>query len=297
VTVAARAPARLSALERAVVETVAYSDVFDFPLTLEEIHRGLPVAATGAEVVAALEAAGDFVTCGSRFYVLAGREGLLETRIRRQQASKRTMRQADAWGQLIARVPFVRMVTVTGSLAVDNAEDGDDVDYLVVTAPGRVWLARALTIAIVRLAGLRGLTLCPNYVLAETALALPERDVYTARELLQMRPVAGHDVYARMLAANAWCAELLPNWRLDSVRVVESRGVLTRLGEAVLGGRLGNALERWLLHSKGRELSDRGAGNGEAMFTAEVCKGHFDAHRARLEAELALRLSRLGLDR
>jgi hypothetical protein len=248
-------------------------------------------------VVAALDAAGDFVTCGSRYYVLAGREGLAQTRIRRQQASKRTMRQADAWGQLIARLPYVRMVTVTGSLAVDNAEAGDDVDYLVITAPGRVWLARALTVAIVRLAALRGLKLCPNYVLSETALALPERDVYTARELLQMRPVAGHRVYARMLAANAWCAELLPNWPRDSVRVDESRGILTRLGEAMLGGRLGNALERWLLRRKGRELSDRGAGNGEAVFTAEVCKGHFDAHRARLEAELALRLSRLGLDR
>ena len=296
-TAVARVPATLSLLERAVIDSVAYSDVFDYPLTLEEIRRSLPIGASTAEVVATLEAAGDFVTCIGSYYTLVGREALVETRARRAEASRRLGRRALLHGRLIARLPFVRMVAVTGSLAVDNAEDGDDVDYLVVTAPGRVWLARALTIAVVRLASLRGLTLCPNYLLAETALALPERDVYTARELLQMRPVAGHAVYSRMLAANAWCADLLPNWQPDASPPDGSPGLLKRLGEAVLGGRLGDALERWFLRRKGRELRARAGANGEAVFNEDVCKGHFDAHRARLESELALRLTRLGVNR
>jgi hypothetical protein len=207
------------------------------------------------------------------------------------------MRRAFFYGRLIARLPFVRMVTVTGSLAVDNAEDGDDIDYLIATASGRVWLARALTMGVVRLASLRGLTLCPNYLLAETALELPERDAYTARELLQMRPVAGYAVYSRMLAANAWCAELLPNWQPDASPPDKRPGLLKRLGEAVLGGRLGDALERWFLRRKGRELNALAGANGEVVFNEDVCKGHFDAHRARLESELALRLSRLGVNR
>jgi hypothetical protein len=297
VTAVARVPATLSLLERAVIESVAYSDVFDYPLTLEEIRRALPVVASPVEVTAALEAVRDFVTGATPHHALVGREALVETRARRAEASRQLMRQALFYGRLIARLPFVRMVAVTGSLAVDNAEDGDDVDYLIVTAPGRVWLARALTIAVVRLAWLRGLTLCPNYLLAETALALPERDVYTARELLQMRPVAGHAVYARMLAANAWCADLLPNWRPDAAQQDERPGLLKRLGEAVLGGRLGDALERWFLRRKGCELSARAGANGEVVFNADICKGHFDAHRARLESELARRLARLGVER
>ena len=286
----------LSVLERAVVECVAYSDVFDYPLTLEEIRRALPVVASSADVAAALEAACDFVIGVAPYHALAGREALVETRTRRAEASRKLRRPADSYGRLIARLPFVRMVAVTGSLAVDNAEDGDDVDYLIVTTPGRVWLARALTIAVVRMAALQGLTLCPNYLLAETALALPERDTYTARELLQIRPVAGHGVYARMLAANAWCAELLPNWRQAADQPDEPPGLLQRIGEAVLGGRLGDALERWFLRRKGRELSARAPAAAETAFNEDVCKGHFDAHRARLEAELALRMSRLGVD-
>jgi len=164
-----------------------------------------------------------------------------------------------------------------------------------VTATGRVWLARALTIAVVRLAALRGVTLCPNYLLAESALKLPERDAYTARELLQMRVVRGEVVYARMLELNAWWFDLLPNWRPAVAGAEARRGVLTRLGERLLGGWLGDVLERWLLRRKGSELRRKAGDNSEAVFDESVCKGHFDAHRARLEAALAERLARLGV--
>ena len=39
------APPQYVSMERAVLETLAYSDIFDFPLRIEEIHRylSLPV--------------------------------------------------------------------------------------------------------------------------------------------------------------------------------------------------------------------------------------------------------------
>jgi hypothetical protein len=294
---ARRAPKELSSLEYAVLEAIAYADVFDYPVTREEILRALPLRASAAELEAVLSPDGPFEGVVSRVgdsYTLAGREALVEVRRRREAASADLMRQARAFGSLIARLPFVRMVAVTGSLAVDNADTEDDLDYLIVTAPGRVWLARALVTAlVVRMAKLRGLTVCPNYVLSESALALPERDAYTARELLQMRPVAGHDVYGRMLAANAWCRDLLPNWRVVAEVEEEQRSLLARLGERLLGGRLGDVIERWLLRRKGGELRREAGDNSEAVFDETVCKGHFDAHRARLQTELASRLRSL----
>jgi hypothetical protein len=287
----------LSDLEFAVLEVIAYGDVFDYPVTRDEILRALSVSATLSEVDAALNGPleGRVGRAGG-FYTLVGREGLVEVRQRRDMASSRLMRQARAYGSWIARLPFVRMVAVTGSLAVDNAEADDDVDYLIVTAPGRVWLARAMTMLIVRLARLRRLTLCPNYLLSESALALSERDPYTARELLQMRPIAGNRVHERMLAANAWCHDLLPNWRVGSVAKNESPSLLGQVGEHLFGGRLGDEIERWLLRRKGGELRRDAGGNTEVVFDETVCKGHFDAHRARLEAELSSRLKRLEVE-
>jgi hypothetical protein len=284
----------LTALGRAVLGSVAYSDVFDFPVTAAEVCRSLPIAASVAEVEAMLASLPGITRIGQH-HMLAGCEALSATRARRAAASRRLMRQAEAYGRVIARLPFVRMVAVTGSLAVDNAEDGDDIDYLIVTAPGRVWLARALAIAVVRVAALRRLTLCPNYVLSESALALPDRDPYTARELQQMRPLAGHDVYGRMLAANAWCLALLPNWQPEIAQEEGGPGPAKLAAEVALRGWVGDALERWLLRRKGRELRGRVADPGETAFDADVCKGHFEGHRARLQAALAQRLAELGL--
>jgi nucleotide-binding universal stress UspA family protein len=288
----------LSALEGAVLHAIAYSDVFDYPVTAEEICRVLPFEATAAEVKMILTRGllGEQVTETGSFYTLTCREALVELRQRRKESSRQLLRQAHRYGVRIDRLPFVRMVAVTGSLAVSNADEADDIDYLIVTARGRVWLARALTMIVVRLAALRGVTLCPNYLLSETALALPQRDIYTARELLQMVPVAGRAVHQATLAANGWCRELLPNWTVAGDQDTgESRSALATLGERLLSGRLGDALERWLLRRKGGELRRQAGDNSEAVFDETMCKGHFDAHAARLRDELSQRLKGLGL--
>ncbi len=289
-----------SSLERGILEVVAYADVFDFPVTLDEITKALPMAAAKPEVEAALANSGPLtgqVNLAGRFYVLVGQEHLVEVRKRRHESSERLIRTATGYGSLISELPFVRMVAVTGSLAVENADAGDDIDYLIVTTKGRLWLARAMAILIVRLAGLRGVTLCPNYMLSESVLALSERDSYTARELLQMRPIAGHDVYERMLAENEWWRDLLPNWDASIEPTKRRRSFVARLGEVIMGGKKGDALERWLLQRKGNELRAKAGDNSETVFGADICKGHFESHRARLQGALAQRLRRMETQR
>jgi hypothetical protein len=74
-----------------------------------------------------------------------------------------------------------------------------------------LWLTRALVIAIVRWAARRGVILCPNYFVTESALALPEHTLYTARELAQMTPLTGTDIYQQMRQLNDWSYHFLPN--------------------------------------------------------------------------------------
>src|SRR5690606_38349082 len=183
----------LSTLEAAVLQVIAYGDLFEYALTPEEVLHWLPVRATLAEVQGALQ--GDtlsrLVSTAPPYLTLAGRESTAATRERRRSSSAALRRQARRYGALIGRLPFVRMVALTGALAVDNADEGDDLAYLIVTAPGRVWTVRSMVMALGRIARLRGVTLCPNYLIAESALALPANDYYTARELLQMELIAG----------------------------------------------------------------------------------------------------------
>ncbi|HYF61657.1 MAG TPA: hypothetical protein VD886_02520 [Herpetosiphonaceae bacterium] len=277
-----------SELERAIVMTVAYADVFDYPLTSGEIHRYLAgVAAAPAVVEAALRqghlVAGTLAQSGP-YVMLPGREAIVETRRRRAAVAERMWPAAVFYGRMIGRLPFVRMVAVTGALAVSNVDPGADIDYLVITEPGRLWLCRAIIIGLVRLAARRGHILCPNYLLSERALALGQRSLYGAHELMQMVPITGVPCYNRMRRANPWADELLPNAAGMPYAVTPpaaSRSRSQAVAELALRTRAGGWLERWEMERKVRKFSAGRAGNPEISLNSDCCKGHFDGHGQR----------------
>ena len=196
------------------MQAVAYADVFDYPLTAGELHRYLiGVAASESSVGEALKSdrlVPALLTNTAGFYTLAGREAAVETRTARGAVSDYYWSHGLRYGRIIGTLPFVRMVAVTGALAVDNVADGD-IDYLIVTEPGRLWVCRAIVIGLVKVAAARGITLCPNYFLSERALVLEERSLFTAHEVTQMVPITGLDTYQRLRELNRWTDTFLPN--------------------------------------------------------------------------------------
>jgi len=275
-------------LEVAILQTVLYADIFDYPLTPAEIHyylistpaaseRVLPLIENSAWLRARLAVTRGWVT-------VSGRQSIAAVREARGHSSAQLWPAARRWAAVIGALPFVRMVAVTGALAVDNAPSGDDIDYLIVTAPGRVWLARAMAVAAVRVARLFGVGLCPNYVLAQSALRQQRRNLFIAHDLAQMVPLVGHAVYSEMRAANEWSVDFLPQAQTPlrfqpELRLSSGPRALQRCGEWLLAGRLGDALERW---ERDRKLRKFAAAAGQASSAAELdadrVKGHFDDH-------------------
>jgi hypothetical protein len=115
------------------LRTLAYSDVFSFPLSAAEIHYYLIGLSAGLEQVerALLE---DLVPSRRVFaedgnFCLPWRQDSIERRRRREQAAAMQWPAAQRFGKLIGCLPYVRMVAVAGALAVNNVGPDDDIDY------------------------------------------------------------------------------------------------------------------------------------------------------------------------
>lgn len=296
-------------LDLAVVLTTVYADVFDYPLRPEELQRYL----IGQR--ASLDEVCEALTCGrlarehlnqaGGYITLRGREELSAVRKARQRTAARLWPAAVHYGKILGRLPFVRMTAVTGALAVSNVDGRLDLDFLVVTEPGRLWVCRAIGILLVRYAQQRNVLLCPNYYLAENRLQINDRSLYTAHELAQMVPVAGMDVYERMRAVNDWTRALLPNaLGAPEVGVIQAsngrhstsgRGLLRSAVETGLRAPAVDRLERWEMERKIRKFNNQPGDRAEVNFGADWCKGHFDGHGRRALAAFEARVERLGL--
>lgn len=303
-------------LATAIVQTVAYVDVFDYPLLPVELHRYLVGHPAPLEAVEKLLSNGHLVPHhverSEGYVTLPGRRHIVATRREREAIAARLWPAAVRYGALMAQMPFVRMVAVTGSLAVNNAEAGADIDYLIVTANGRLWLSRACIILVVRLAAGQGIRLCPNYLLAERALVFPERNLYAAHELAQMVPLSGANVYRRIRRLNRWVDDWLPNAAGApnppgplSIPLASSPSSVQRLLERALDSRLGQRLERWEMERKMARFarqadqasqSTPGAAAMEAQFAADWCKGHFDGHARQIMNAYGERVQALGVE-
>jgi hypothetical protein len=289
----------LTPLERAILEALAYSDVFDYPLRLEELHRYLAVSASMKELKACIN---EFDQVGSMYgyYFLTGRSQIVSVRMRREHISRRAFERALQYGHLLGMLPFIRMVALTGSLAMRNCDETGDYDYMLVTKTGRVWLARAFALLLNRIARLFGETICPNLIISEKALQWTTRNLYTARELCQMVLIRGGDTIMNVRIANLWLIDYFPNYCCDRIRSDQKANKLfiaiRWFLEFLFGSKLGDILESWEMNRKITRFTQQDGFGMETKFNADICQGNFDHHGSRTMGKYHQRLQQLDLD-
>lgn len=201
-------------LRSSVLATICYADVFDFPLTKEEIEKWLIKKSKLTKIHG--------VNTNGEFFFLKGRKKIVALRRNRQRWTGEKMRIAKRAADILKIIPTIKLIGITGALAMENAHKDDDIDFYVVAASGTLWTTRLLATVILDLFGLRRRPgqlivrnkLCLNMFVDERNLAVgkSERDLFTAHEVLQMKPLWDRgDAYGRFLLANKWVSKFLPN--------------------------------------------------------------------------------------
>lgn len=280
--------------ELAILKTVVYADLFDYPLRFDELCRGLfDLALDPVEVRRLLDdsaALAAVIVERDGFVLLAGREHLLDARREGERRAAELLARHRAVLDRIARLPYVRLVALSGAVAFDNVHD-DDLDVFVITRAGRAWSACMLVTLLTRALGARRV-ICANYFLDEGSLGLADRDLYTAHQLAHIRPVAGREAHRALVEANAWVERYFPaayraaqTSDAPPVRV----GLVERLVELV-GGWLLEPLSRHVLAANLRRKIPPGTDPTSVRLGPGRLKLHINDHRpgtiARFERAL-----------
>jgi hypothetical protein len=272
-------------LDEAIWRTIAYAGVFQFPLRLPELRRRLlDVAADEDQIAARLlgPRLRGRVAVRAGYVFPAGCERWVDERGRRAERSARLVGRHARALRAIARLPFVRLLALSGACAHGNATD-DDVDVFLIAHGARVWTVTLSLMIASKLAGLRS-TLCVNYVLGDDRLALPEHDAFTAAEIVGLRPLAGRATYRRFVQANGWLAARHPNFVADHIgdSVPVPEGVGSPVMEALLRP-VGAVLERVARRLLEPYLHRRIGGAGVDLASTRL-KLHAHDHRAPVVA-------------
>jgi predicted nucleotidyltransferase len=209
-------------MEQAVLRTLCYHHLFDYPLTLEEMRRFLIGKKASLRQVRLAVKRMSLASSQKGYFFLKGEKKTVKIRKRREKTSEEKLKIAKKVAGWLKYIPSVKMVAVTGALAVNNTEQSDDIDFLIITSKGRLWLTRALSVLLIELLASRPRldkkrmenAICLNIFLEEGYLTLPpeKRNLFTAHEACQMKVIwQKNDVYQKFLKANLWLKKFLPN--------------------------------------------------------------------------------------
>lgn len=213
-------------MEKAILKTLCYSDLFDYPLKSWEIHKWLiskkvDLKSLDKPLKSLLRKG--IIETKSDYFFLKGRSHLVKKRVGRAAISQKFLRKGILVSQLFRIVPWVKMVGISGSLAMENASKTDDIDLFVVTDSKRLWLSRLLILIILSAFGLRRKRrekrqnisgkICLNILLDTVSLGQYKSNIYIAHEVLQLKLLwqRGH-TYQKYLEDNYKIFKYLPNW-------------------------------------------------------------------------------------
>jgi hypothetical protein len=256
-------------LEKAILRTLAFFDIFNYPLTLIEIYKWLYGPKSGlrfslADVLKALENENlkKYVENKNGFYFFSGRSGIIKIRLNRYRLAEkkfRLARQAIWW---LSWLPFIKTTCICNNLGYNNSDGKSDIDVFIIVKAGHLWQSRLL---ITLLLGGLGFwrhgqkvidRICLSFYLSDQnldleSIAINQEDIYLVYWLAVLAPVYQPGNYLNFLKANIWLKEKLANFYpviLAGRRVIDDfwlKSKMRNFFEFILTGYLGRVLEKF----------------------------------------------------
>ena len=250
-------------LSSSILKSVLYYDLFNYPLTPAEIrkHCAEPDCTT-ENIQAALEKLQEqgLLFSFGMLYSVQNNPDVFARRIKGNQSAAEVMSKVKQRSRLIASFPFVRCVCISGSLSKNYFDETTDADFFVITEPNRLWICRTLLVLYKKIFLFNSKKyFCVNYFIDAESLLIPDKNIFTATELITLKPMYHQPMYERLIAENSWVKTIFPNNILQRTQALqpEPEPWLKRTCEKLMAGNAGEWLDQFFMNQTLRSWKKR----------------------------------------
>lgn len=257
--------------QKAIIRTLLYFDIFDHPLNKTELFELNGTSPPQKEFDHDLEELlkAQIIGYDSGYFFLGNGQSKIRERLDKLERSVKYNKIAHFVSGLICRYPFVRAVMITGSLSKKSQSREDDIDFFIITEPGRLWLCRTILMLFKKIFLLNSKKyFCINYFIDSVNLEIPEKNIFVATELAFLQPMNNSVLYSQLMDANAWMKCYFPNWTVQTNGCTENCDTfMKRSLEKAFHGKFGDKLDTVFLKIYKRRSHRKFGNSDKSLFS------------------------------
>lgn len=344
-------------LEKQILATIVYYDIFNYPLTAFEIFLYLindnrklgnweignkkELSSEASELSSFLfllensEYLKKYISQKFGFYFLKSRENanglrgpetgtmeptytppgdIVQQRLDRKKLADQKWKKIRKIFWIMQIAPFVKMVLVSGSLALGNSRKESDADLIIMAKKGRIWTVRTFVTLLTSVLGVRRHKnktkdkICLNHYITDKSLRIPFKSLYNAQSYVHIINVYDSEkdkkMFERFQKENRWIKEYAGNYefsKLESFRSIKrskALGLFSRFFEIILAGKTGDFFERKMSKIQSykikKDILYKKKG-GRITISNDQLEFHPDSHEGYIIPEFNRRMEELGL--
>lgn len=215
-------------LQKNILKTIIWFDLFDYPLKLEELYCYLisNVKYSKEDVQKGIVELVDMgkIKEKDNMYFFLNREHIINTRQERYPESLNKIQKAKKAIKFLSYLPFIRAVFLCNVLGYLNAKKQDDIDFLIITESNKIWTARWFATGFFKLLNLRPTPkvvedkFCFSFYVSEKGMNLEDiklkDDIYLTQWFSGLLPIYdSKDYLEQFLQSNNWVKKELLNYK------------------------------------------------------------------------------------
>lgn len=300
-------------LRKRLFMTVAYFDVFDFPLKKSGLQR-LIIGNNNCnktelykliEDMEALQTSGELV-------FLKGRSNNIDKWKNNEIYAKKLIRKAIKKRKIFKFIPFLKLVTVCNYLPYGIAEANSDIDLFIVSERNRIFTLRLFMTVMTQIFAMRRHSdkiegrYCLSFYIDEQNMNLKDLlinpyDLYFAYWQIALLPLYGEGrVFKKFKSENLWIEEYFSNsaqrYEIPE-NIYNKKSLIVIFLERLLRGKFGDFFESKLesyFMSRHKKLKDGLPSNASVEVSKRRLKFHNNDKRLYFKREFEKRLDYLS---